>query len=228
MEYSNSLLHWDRSMQLLHLQKTCMVQETLNETQSAPFSCYLILATLPYLTCETVCCCHLRVPLSLLCTRAVSNLKKVQQRQTYADGGLHKVTQGSEWTTTLSLTHSRSHVFPPHCCRRHDHTRFFSDFISCLRSTIISPTERGRSPFHTSPLRSSTQVSVTDWTTQHVYPTVKCTKQLQIMHVTRTVTAERGPTCACRQRMADSCPCLICVSSLAFREGRVLHKKCGI
>jgi len=121
-------------MQLLHLQKTCMAQETVNETQSVPFSCYLILATLPYLT-VTVCCCHLRVPLSLLCTRTVSNLKKVQQRQTYADGGLHKVTQGSEWTATLSLTHSRSHVLPPHCCRRHDHTRFFYDFISFFMFT---------------------------------------------------------------------------------------------
>ncbi len=58
----------------------------------------------------------------------------------------------------------------------------------------------------------------TDWTTQHTYPTVKCTKQLQIIHVTRTVTAGRGPECACRQRMVDSCPCLIWVSSLTFRE----------
>jgi hypothetical protein len=100
-------------------------------------------------------------------SRAVSNLKCNCQRQAYANGGLHKVTQGSEWTTTLSLTHSRSHVLPPHCCRRHDHTRFFYDFISCLRATIISPAERGRAPFHTSPLRSSTQVRLCAQIGQH-------------------------------------------------------------
>jgi hypothetical protein len=81
------------------------------------------------------------------------------------------------------------------------------------------PCVAGHRCTHRNCVRSHKSVRQTDWTTQHAYPTVKCTKQLQIMHVARTVTAERGPTCACRQRMADSCPCLICVSSLAFGEG---------
>jgi hypothetical protein len=95
-------------------------------------------------------------------SRAVSNLKCNCQRQAYANGGLHKVTQGSEWTATLSLTHSRIHVLTPHCFRRHDHTRFFYDFISCLRAISISPSEHGRATLHGSQLRSDTQVSTTN------------------------------------------------------------------
>ena len=95
-------------------------------------------------------------------SRTVSNLKCNCQRQAYENGGLHKVTQGSEWTDTLSLTHSRIPGLSPHCCRRHTHTRFFYDFISRLRGTSISPSERDRTPLHTSQLWSTTQVSVTN------------------------------------------------------------------
>jgi hypothetical protein len=36
------------------------------------------------------------------------------------------------------LTHSKIHAWRPHCFRRQNHTRFFYDFISCLRATSIS------------------------------------------------------------------------------------------
>jgi hypothetical protein len=109
---------------------------SVNETQSARFTCNLRWSDVTY---------------SNNC-----------QRQGYENGGLHKVTQGSEWTDTLSLTHSRIPGLPPHSWRRHDHTRFFYDFISCLRTTSISPPERDRVPLHTSQLCSTTQVSVTN------------------------------------------------------------------
>ena len=108
---------------------------------------------------------------------------------------------------TLSLTHSKIHTWRPHCCRRQNHTRFFYDFISCLRATSISlPNVAGHRSTRRNCVRPHKSVWHTDLTTQHVYPTVKVTKQVQDMHVARTVIAERGPACACRQRMAVSFP----------------------
>jgi hypothetical protein len=120
---------------------------------------------------------------------------------------------------TLSLTHSKIHAWRPHCCRRQNHTRFFYDFISCLRATSISlPNVAGHRSTRRNCVRPHKSVWHTDLTTQHVYPTVKVTKQVQDMHVARTVIPERGPSCACRQHMAVSFPSLSFVSSLAFGE----------
>jgi hypothetical protein len=132
------------------------------------------------------------------------------------------VTEGSEWTrylvldtledsclATTLLQKTKPHTFLLRfhfMFTRNEH--FPATFVAGHRSTRRNCVRPHKSVWHT------------DLTTQHVYPTVKVTKQVQDMHVARTVIAERGPACACRQRMAVSFPSLASCHRWLLERGK--------
>ncbi len=154
-------------------------------------------------------------------SRAVSNLKCNCQRQAYAQG-YTAYSQGYRgiWVDKIPCPwHTRRFMPGDHIAAedKTTHVSFTISFHVYAQRAFPCRTWQGTVPRVATAFGHTSQCH-TDLTTQHVYPTVKVTKQVQDMHVARTVIAERGPACACRQRMAVSFPSLSFVSSLAFGE----------
>ncbi len=199
----------------------CARTTSVNETQSARFACNLRWPDVTYSTCETVWCSHLRVPLSLFRNLDNSFNLKVQLSKTSICK--RRVTQG--YTGTECTSYHVLHTLEDSCLSttllqktRPDTFLLRFHFIFTCNEHFPCRTWQGTVAHIVTVFGTNKSVWQTDWTTQLAHPTVKCTKQLQDMHVTRTVTAQCGPVCACHQHMTDSSPCLICVSSLAFWE----------
>ncbi len=91
------------------------------------------------------------------------------------------------------------------CCRAQDTCLLRLHFIrSVSLTTSISPrrnTERGQEhSLHASELGFAHKSVLCRSVCRHAHHRVKFTKKLQDMHVARTVSAARGPACACRRR----------------------------